>query len=334
MVLHSLKIWSQFRKHYRLFSQSIYAPITANHLLPASLIDKDLISGLKQVSQTQVFCIMRGLWCHSIKSRTNLIFLHIVFFRYLQIGDFIKSQYIHYPSLPPKTSLDLILEIKPGVKGTISKLYTFIFGLEDSSLESIKKKWENDFECSISEDKWSKILKNIHSSSICARHALIQFKIVHRLHLSKVKLSQIFPEISPTCDRCEQAPACLYHTFWSCSSLLTFWSSIFKLYSKIVGCTIKPCPLLALFGVPSRDLILTNTQLNCIAYSSLLARRLILLNWKSDRPPAFGRWVCDVMYFLKVEKVRYVLQGSTSKFSAIWQPFISYVDQLTIPLNT
>ncbi len=146
--------------------------------------------------------------------------------------------------------------------------------------------------------------------------------------------SQIFPEISPTCDRCKQAPACLYHTFWSCSSLLTFWSSIFKLYSKIVGCTIKPCPLLALFGVPSRDLILTNTQLNCIAYSSLLARRLILLNWKSDRPPAFGRWVCDVMYFLKVEKVRYVLQGSTSKFSAIWQPFISYVDQLTIPLNT
>ena len=143
----------------------------------------------------------------------------------------------------------------------------------------------------------------IHSSSICARHSLIQFKIVHRLHMSKTKLSKIFPGVDPICDRCKQAPATLYHTFWSCSRLTAFWSSIFEVYSAISGLAVDPCPFIGLFGVPSEDLPLQNSQLKCIAYSSLLARRLILFNWKNHKPYTFGRWICDVMFFLKVEKI-------------------------------
>lgn len=59
----------------------------------------------------------------------------------------------------------------------------------DSSLAQTKKDLENEK----SEDQWSKILKTIHSSSICVRHGLHQFKIVHWLHTSKVELSTIFP---------------------------------------------------------------------------------------------------------------------------------------------
>lgn len=66
-----------------------------------------------------------------------------------------KNQFIQFPSLPPKTSLGLILEIKPEVKGTIF--------LEDLSLAKIKENWENDLETNISDDQWSKILKNVHS---------------------------------------------------------------------------------------------------------------------------------------------------------------------------
>lgn len=249
------------------------------------------------------------------------------FFRYLQVRHFIQSQFAGFPALPPKTPLDSILETKPEVKGILSKLYSAIFDLEDSSLAIIKENWEKDLETDISEARWSKILKRVHSSSICARHGLIQFKIVHRLHMSKVKLSKIFPGVSPLCDRCKQAPASLYHTFWSCPSLTAFWSSIFEAYSVVAHRTIELCPFLGLFGIPSEDLILTKGQLNIMVYSALLARRLILLNWKSDRPPSFGRWICEVMHFLKIEKIR-----STAKFHAVWHPFISYVERLTMPL--
>lgn len=95
----------------------------------------------------------------------------------------------------------------------------------------IKENWEKDMGTNITEDQWSRILQRIHSFSICARQSLIQFKIMHRLHMSKVKLSKIYPEVNPICDRCRQAPATLFHTFWSSSSLTSFWSSIFELYS-------------------------------------------------------------------------------------------------------
>lgn len=57
------------------------------------------------------------------------------FFHYLQIGT--SYEITQFPSLPPKYSLDLILEIKPEVKGTISRLYTAIFDMEDLSLAKI-----------------------------------------------------------------------------------------------------------------------------------------------------------------------------------------------------
>ena len=102
----------------------------------------------------------------------------------------LQSQFTGFPALPPKTSLDSILETKPEVKGILSKLYSAIFDMEDSSQAIIKENWEKDLETDISEVQWSKILKRIHSSSICAKHGLIQFKIVHRLHMSKVKRSK------------------------------------------------------------------------------------------------------------------------------------------------
>ena len=50
------------------------------------------------------------------------------------------------------------------------------------------------------------MLQRIHSSSICLRHAVIQFKMVNWVHWSKAKLSKIRPDLDPTCDRCKQAP--------------------------------------------------------------------------------------------------------------------------------
>ena len=303
VVRHSLKIWSQFRKRYGLVSMSVYSPITANHLFPPSLQDNTftcwLRNGVVNIKRLYKDAIFMSF--DQVRQEFSLPAHH--FFRYLQVRHFIQNRFTQFPSPPPKSPLDSILETPPEVKGTVSRLYTIIFELEGSSMSIIKENWEKDMDADITEDQWSNIVQKIHSTSICARHSLIQFKIVHRLHMSKVKLSKIFPGVNPICDRCKQAPATLYHTFWSCSSLTAFWSSIFEVYSAISGLTIDPCPFIGLFGVPADDLPLQKAQLNSLAYSSLLARRLILLNWKSDHPPSFGRWVCDVMFFLKLEKL-------------------------------
>lgn len=55
-------------------------------------------------------------------------------------------------------------------------------------MKCIKKEWEKELGMDIAEDNWEKSLKYVNICSLNARHSVIQFKILHRLHYSKVKL--------------------------------------------------------------------------------------------------------------------------------------------------
>lgn len=48
----------------------------------------------------------------------------------------------------------------------------------------------------ISEDAWCKCLCSINSCSVNSRHQLIQYKVIHRLHHSCVKLHSFSPSIN------------------------------------------------------------------------------------------------------------------------------------------
>ncbi len=132
-------------------------------------------------------------------------------------------------------------------------------------------------------DQWDDAQKLVHSSSICARHGLIKFKILHRLHLSKEKLSKMFPSVDSTSDRCGQSGASLAHMFWKCPKIITYWSTIFQIMSDIIRRPLDPDPVLALFGVKDDNITISKSQYSVITFVMLLARRLILLNWKQKK---------------------------------------------------
>uniref|UniRef100_A0A8C4STC8 HTH CENPB-type domain-containing protein n=1 Tax=Erpetoichthys calabaricus TaxID=27687 RepID=A0A8C4STC8_ERPCA len=99
----------------------------------------------------------------------------------------------------------------------------------------------------ISEKEWKVAMQRIHLSSICAKHRIIQLKIIYRAHLSHLKLSKIFPRSNL---RTLQPSSCLTgHMFWACTKLTSFWTKIFKCLSDSLGVTIPPNPLIAVFGV-------------------------------------------------------------------------------------
>lgn len=77
------------------------------------------------------------------------------------------------------------------------------------------------------------------------------------------------------------------HMFWSCSKLSSYWQSFFKSISDILGLNIKPSPHIAVFGIAPDEIGTTATQDHVIAFASLIARRKILLLWKSPQPPSF-----------------------------------------------
>ncbi len=60
---------------------------------------------------------------------------------------------------------------------------------------------------------------------------------------------------------------------------------------------------MALFGVTGDDIHITKDKENALAFATFIARRRIILQWKSPIPPKLSLWLSDVMFFLKTEKI-------------------------------
>ena len=186
----------------------------------------------------------------------------------------------------------------------------------------------------ISDEIWDSALHRVHSSSICAKHGVIQCKIVHRVHWTRVKLSQFFTDVDPTCERCHLAPASLAHTLWFCPSLYGYWSKVFDILACVLEQTISPSPFIALFGVVPPTVPLSSYKADFVAFITLVARRLILLRWKSSNAPSFSCLIKDILYFMKMEKIRYSIKGSTRRFTKTWGYLSSYIEDLNLSSMT
>lgn len=161
----------------------------------------------------------------------------------------------------------------------MSNLHNLISKLHYFSMAAIRTAWEQDLNYTLSEDTWDSVLDRMNSSSMCTRHALLQFKEVHHIHMSKTN--------HPTCDKCKGAPASLHHMYWAC------WTSVFHSLSETVHHRIEPNPLTGIFGI-APDLDLPKPTLNFLAFASLLVQRAISLKWRNPAPPSYSHCLRDM----------------------------------------
>lgn len=328
IVKSTLKIWFQFRRHFKQRSLSLQAPICKNPSFPPSTVDGAFslwsTFGIKSFNDLYIDDLFASF--QQLSSKFDLPKSH--FFRYLQIRSYIKEKTPQFPHKPPSQGIDLVLSNPPPSKGPISFLYEKIYSLCDSSLSTVKAAWEQDLGYNIQDDSWDKILLRVHKSSLCARHGLIQCKILHRTHWTKFRLSQIYPTVTPDCDRCHQTPATHLHMFWSCPTLQQYWTRIFTILSHTLQTPLQPEPLIALFGITSNAVQLSKVKSDFLAFLVLLAKRRILLCWKSPLPPSYEGWIKDVLHFSKLEKIKFSIRGSLTNFFKIWQPFLDHIQTL------
>ena len=90
--------------------------------------------------------------------------------------------------------------------------------------------------------------------------------------------------------------------------------------SRSVGRQFDPNVMmakLAIFGYSPVTFSVPNHKAHLVAFATLIARRLILMKWKSADPPSHLHWIRDMLHFVKLEKIRCTLRavmGSVSKF--------------------
>lgn len=329
LLYDSLRILVQCRKKFGLHVMSSKAPIYLNHMFPPSSDSAFNIwssKGLQSLKDLFIDGIFASF--SQLSQLFNIPKTH--FFRYLQIRHFIKSNYPSFPNIPTPSALDEILDVNTHKKGGIRKIYNILSGLQPPSLDTVKSHWEIDLGIDITGDLWETILRRVHSSSICARHGLLQFKVVHRLHFSKERLAKFYPGTDPLCNRCRHDTGSLIHTFWSCPNITNYWTLMFHTLSEAYDVKIAPNPLTALFGVLPPGHTCPKYISRVVAFASLMARRLILGRWKDASSPTHSQWMTDLMQCLHLEKMRCTLAGSIEKFEKTWQPFLRYIETLKL----
>lgn len=137
--------------------------------------------------------------------------------------------------------------------------------------------------------------------------------------ITKAWLFKIYVDQSSACDRCQQFPANLIHMLWCCPSLINHWTDIFITLSVILE-DIDPNAFLLclgslLYSFPSQ------TLKGHLRFTNLLARRIILINWKSPTPHSNTRW--SKYIFINLEKILLTLKGVCQLIWKVMGPFLS-----------
>lgn len=325
VVRHTLRIWAQFRRAYNFNDLSLLSPTASNHLFVPSLRDLTFQNWHEKGIKWFKDLFIDGSFTSfdQLSQKYDLPRSH--FYRFLQARHYVSSILPTFPAEPNPNPIDGFLSFDPTVKGAISILYDIISNLRSAPLDRIKADWERDLGLALSDETWDSILSSIHRSSLCARHCLIQFKVVHRAHISKAKLASIYPDMTPTCDKCKGNDADLFHQYWLCPQLQPFWRNVFNTLSNIIQRDLDPDPLVALLGTAGGDgLPLTRSESRMVDFALLMARRAVLLKWKDAAPPSNRQWLCDIMSCLKLEMLRFSIAGSETKFFKTWGPFMTF----------
>ena len=100
-------------------------------------------------------------------------------------------------------------------------------------------KWERDLQCSIQEENWKKICKNIPCIPIThIQDFYIQF--LNRSYHTRVKQS-IYKAVSPNCRFCNSEAETYIHAFWDCPYVFSQWTALDEFCNEFVT-TVKFSP--------------------------------------------------------------------------------------------
>lgn len=178
VVRSSLRVWTQFRRNLGLQLPSLLCPIASNHFFPPSMQDATFLEWNKKGIRTfkDLFIYDCFASFSDLSKKFNLPSNN--FFRYLQARHYVRFLIPYFPNLPAHNPIDKFLPLQPLARGSRSVIYNQISALKGTSLNNIKTAWEQDLDLSFSDDLWDAVLMHAHSTSMCARHSLLQFKVV------------------------------------------------------------------------------------------------------------------------------------------------------------
>ena len=207
-------------------------------------------------------------------------------------------------------------------KGLTSAIYSILNNKSPIyNTSAIKNKWEQDLGCTYDDVDWEFLLERAQRVLVSTKHRQMQFNIFHRTYFTPLRLHKIDNSISPMCQRCKATEGSLLHMLWSCPVLSDYWRFIMSTVSDIVESDIPHDPRIWLLG----DVDMMNTTFNkdyFVLLASTAAKKIILVNWKSENSPSQKHWLNELASYCTPEKILYNVRRKPATFDKIWGRFL------------
>ena len=248
------------------------------------------------------------------------------FLQYIQVKKTISrtiptfQSSVHPPDLQPPEFVKNIIKLSPKNKKNLSKIYSLLSKTDSIHLPT--QKWEKDLSLSFDTDFWSQACRNTFKMTTNTNLQLIQFKVLHRTHITQFKLYKMGFSQSDTCTQCTLNTSDTYfHALWLCSPVYQFWASVTDKLSSILDCRIPQSPNLCLIG----DLTITPLTDNLFQptlAALTIAKKTILVNWKDNKVLNINHWLNLLTEHISLEKISANRKNPLKSFREKWSPFI------------
>ncbi|XP_065112772.2 G-protein coupled receptor family C group 6 member A-like [Paramisgurnus dabryanus] len=136
------------------------------------------------------------------------------------------------------------MELANHPRKLISKLYRLITS-SNPTISLPKEKWNNDLTLPSDPDLWTQICGNIFNMTTNTNLQLIQYKTIHRTHITQSKLFKMRLSDTDTCSQCTSGNTDTYlHATWFCQPVHSLWTTVTNTLSSILDCRVPLSPKL------------------------------------------------------------------------------------------
>uniref|UniRef100_A0A803K2L7 Reverse transcriptase domain-containing protein n=1 Tax=Xenopus tropicalis TaxID=8364 RepID=A0A803K2L7_XENTR len=240
-------------------------------------------------------------------------------YSYFQLSHALRAQF--GGSVPQLTTTNIELTLQnPSKKKLTTALYALLLSTVKSPFKTAHVMWKRDFP-EIDDDDWDEATDRAYDYLVSTRDRLIQFKIIHRLHLTPLRLHHMNRRNPPQCPKCNAPEANYIHLLWKCQSIQSYWAQVTTYIGEKTSLPNLLTPKVCLLGVIDD---LTPTAHMRTLYRSLLfyARKCILLHWMAQSPPTIDRWLNLIKTLLPLFQITYIARGCPQKYEKVWRSWI------------
>ena len=146
-----------------------------------------------------------------------------------------------------------------------------------------------------------------------------QYKILFNLIPCNIYLHRIKRSDTDKCNRCHKLDD-IIHYFCECQEVSLFWESLSKWWMGIFNVKVTFDKKTIMVGVLAQ--VKKQQAINIII---LLAKWYIYKNKLSNSAICFYRFICDIKYFLIIEKGIAQKNNKTHNYIQLWQQVEDYI---------